>query len=219
MLSSVLARAGGPTAYAFLQGSVFTRVELRQREREQFESLARRLENDLATLSLTDPDSGDALTTGQTLVAQLREAVPTGRLVIRLDDIIAGVPNTDVSLKGGDRLVLPELSQEITVLGEVQYPTSHLHENGLIRGDYIERSGGLTARADQRRIYVVHANGEVVVDGRSRWFARQANSSVRAGDTVVVPLDVDRGRGLARWSSITQIIYNTAIAAAAVRSF
>src|SRR5690606_31228194 len=43
-LSEVLERAGGMTERAFVEGSLFTRVDLRRREREQIETLARRLE-------------------------------------------------------------------------------------------------------------------------------------------------------------------------------
>ncbi len=218
-LSSVLRRAGGLTPQAFPQGSVFTRVELQQREREQLETLARRIEADLASLSLSDPLTNDAMSVGQSLLTQLRNATPTGRLVIRLDEIVAGVAERDVLLRDGDELFVPPFRQEVTVLGEVQYPTSHLFEAGLARNDYLDRSGGLTRRADERRIYVVRANGEVVADGGGRWFRRTASAQIEPGDTIVVPLDVERTRPLARWSSITQVVYNLAIAAAAVNSF
>ena len=49
------------------------------------------------------------------------------------------------------------------------------------------------------------------------WFQRDGGADIRPGDSIVVPLDVDQP--LARWSAITQIIYNLAIAAAAVNSF
>src|SRR5690606_32542750 len=104
-------------------------------------------------------------------------------------------------------------------LGEVQYPTSHVYNEGLNRDDYISRSGGVTRRAEQKLIYVVRANGEVVAENGGRWFRRSQETEVRPGDTVVVPLDVDRTRPLARWSAVTQIVYNLAIAAAAVNSF
>lgn len=218
-LSSVLARAGGLTDEAFPEGSVFTRVELRDREREQLETLARRVETDLASLSLSDPDNSNAITTGQSLITQLRDAVPTGRLVIQLDQIVAGRAGADILLRNGDELLVPQTTQEVTVLGEVQYPTSHVYERGLDRDEYIAKSGGVTRRADERLIYVVRANGEVVAGGRARWFRRGSGMDVRPGDTVVVPLDVDRVRPLARWSSVTQVVYNLAIAAAAVNSF
>jgi protein involved in polysaccharide export with SLBB domain len=216
-LSSVLARAGGLTDLAFPEGSVFTRQELREREREQLDVLARRIERDLAAISVSDPNASQTITTGQSLITQLRNAVATGRLVIRLDDLVRDVGGTDVILKDGDQLIVPDQRQEVTVLGEVQYATSHVFERGLSRDDYIAKSGGLTQRADNKRIYVVRANGEVVVDAGGRWFRRDASAGVRPGDTVVVPLDVDQP--LARWSAITQIIYNLAIAAAAVNSF
>jgi len=216
-LSSVLERAGGLTDLAFPEGSVFTRVELREREQRQVEVLANRIERDLAALSVTDPQSASAITTGQSLVSQLRSAVPTGRWAIRLDEIVAGRQEADIILKGGDDLIVPDQRQEVTVLGEVQYTTSHVFDRGLSRDDYIQRSGGLTQRADKRRIYVVRANGEVVANAGSSWFRRDPGDDIRPGDSIVVPLDVDQP--LLRWGSVSQIIYNLALGAAAVSSF
>jgi polysaccharide export outer membrane protein len=87
----------------------------------------------------------------------------------------------------------------------------------LRRDDYIGKSGGLTQRADDKRIYVVRAGGEVVAQSGARWFRRDSGTEINPGDAIVVPLEVDQP--LARWSAITQIIYNLAIAAAAVNSF
>ncbi|HJR70303.1 MAG TPA: SLBB domain-containing protein, partial [Gammaproteobacteria bacterium] len=216
-LSSVIERAGGLTDLAFPEGAVFTRVESRQREQELLEQLARRVERDLAALSVTDAGAADAISAGQSLIAQLRSTVATGRLVIRLDDVIANRLDADFFLKDGDQLLVPDERREVAVLGEVQYTTAHIFERGLSLDDYIDKSGGLTARADQRRIYVVRASGEVVADSGARWFSRRGSSGIAPGDAIVVPIDVDNT--LARWSAITQIIYNLAIAAAAVNSF
>ena len=46
-LSSVIARAGGLTDQAFPKGSVFTREELKVQERQQIETLTKRLQSDL----------------------------------------------------------------------------------------------------------------------------------------------------------------------------
>jgi hypothetical protein len=213
----LLERAGGLTDLAFPAGSVFTRVELQAREREQLEVLARRIERDLAAVSVSDPNASETITTGQSLITQLRDAVATGRLVIGLDDLVAGNEAADVVLKDGDQLIVPDERQEVTVLGEVQYATSHLYQRGLGRDEYINSSGGLTQRADKKRIYVVRASGEVVANSSGSWFRRDGGSDIRPGDAIVVPLDVDQP--LARWSAITQMVYNLAIAAAAVNSF
>ncbi len=133
--------------------------------------------------------------------------------------IVDGKAASDVLVRDGDSLFVPKRSQEITVVGEVQYATSHLWQSGLDRGDYIERSGGVTARADRKRSYIVRASGEVVVQNRSRFYSRAGLVDIQPGDTIVVPLKTDRIAPLVLWSSATQIIYNLAIAAAAVASF
>jgi hypothetical protein len=42
---------------------------------------------------------------------------------------------------------------------------------------------------------------------------------MRPGDTIVVPLETDRIRPLTFWTQVTQIIYQGAIAVAAIQSF
>jgi polysaccharide export outer membrane protein len=115
-------------------------------------------------------------------------------------------------------MLVPKQTQEITVLGEVQSPNSHIYRAGLTRDDYIAKSGGITQKADKKRIYVVRANGDVVSGGRSGWFRRAQNLQMEPGDTIVAPLDTERVRGLPLWTSVTTIIYNLAVALLAVRS-
>jgi len=89
---------------------------------------------------------------------------------------------------------------------------------GLSRDDYIARSGGITQKADRKRIYVVRANGDVVSGERRGWFRRSQSVQMRPGDTIVVPLDTERVRALPLWQAVTTIIYNLAVALLAVRS-
>jgi protein involved in polysaccharide export with SLBB domain len=224
-LRQVLERAGGLTAEAFPAGAIFLRESLREREQEQINALARRLEADLATLSLEarDTSGGQALETGESLLRQLRELRAVGRLVIDLEQLATRTSSSelvdDVELRDGDQLLVPKQSQEITVLGETQQNTSHLFQPGLSRDDYIEMSGGLTRRADKKRIYVVRASGAVVTGNRSRWFGRRQGAELQPGDTIVVPLDTDRIRPLTFWTNVTQILYQGALAVAAIQTF
>ena len=221
-LFSVLTRAGGLTDQAFVDGSVFLREDIVEREQEQLRNLAVRIESDMAAAAMTASaqggDSAAVLEAGQALVNRILNTVPTGRLSIRLNQIVAGDQSVDISLKAGDVLLVPETSQEITVMGEVQYATSHFYRENLSREDYINLSGGVNSQADEGRIYVVRANGEVVGAQGSRWFSQGQTGEVLPGDTVVVPLDTPL-QSLAFWSSVTQIMYNLAISAAAVASF
>ena len=165
---------------------------------------------------MTDPGATQAMSIGQSLVAQLEDTQPVGRMVVSLDLIAAGDVTQDIILKHRDQILVPRLSQSVTVLGEVQYATSHLYEPSLDRDGYLQRSGGPTVNADDRRIYVVHANGQVEIEQGSRWFRRTRTSEIRRGDTIVVPLDTDRVRPLVFWTSATTVMYNVAIAVAAI---
>jgi protein involved in polysaccharide export with SLBB domain len=223
-LRSVMERAGGVTDLAFVPGSVFTRKELKEREHKQIESLANRMQSDVAMFSLqtaqeTGKDASQALTVGQALLTNLRDAKPVGRLVINLNESVAAKPGSeqDVILKDGDSLFVPRVTQEVTVIGEVQSTTSHLYDASLGRDDYIQKSGGLTPRADKSRIYIVRADGSVVTNEGNSWFS--SGAGIQPGDTIVAPLDTERMRPLPFWTAVTTIIYNLSIAAAAVNSF
>jgi len=226
-LKSVIARAGGLTEYAFAEGSVFTREELRKREQDQLDGLAERMQHDLTILALQAVASNTGggggagtLSVGQSLLSQLRGTKAVGRLVIDLPRALSAKAGSeyDVVLRDGDSLIVPKFQQEVTVIGEVQNATSHLYRAGLTRDDYISLSGGTSRRADHGRIYVVRANGSVIANEGNHWFAR-SDVPINPGDTVVVPLDAEHMPALPLWTAITTIIYNVAIAAAAVHSF
>jgi polysaccharide export outer membrane protein len=219
-MKSVLLRAGGLTQFAFAQGSVFTRKELREREQRDLDRLADRMQSDIAFVALQGSVAGqggaaNALAVGQSLLSQVRSTRAVGRLVINVPAILRSPIGSqyDVVLRDGDELIVPRAQQQVTVIGEVQSVTSHLYRPGLSRDGYIELSGGMTARADTGRIYVVRADGSVVAQG-SRWFSGSA--SIEPGDTIVVPLNAEHIPPLPFWQAVTQIMYNVAIAFLAV---
>jgi protein involved in polysaccharide export with SLBB domain len=228
-LKSVLERAGGLTNLAFVDGSVFTRKELRDREQRQLQVLSERMQRDLAILALQGSQSSPqaaqqataTLSSGQNLLADLQRTQAVGRLVIDLEKVI-GSPegsSADIILKDGDELVVPKYTQEVTVIGEVPNTTSHVWAPDRTLAYYIQQSGGATKQADEGAIYIIRANGSVVADSGNRWFSHGGTSQVRPGDTIVVPLDVERMRPLPLWTAVTTIIYNLAVAVAAVNSF
>jgi len=224
-LQQLIERAGGLTEAAFPEGAVFLRESLRLREQEQMDVLADRMEADLASLSLESANTtgSETLGTGRALLDQLRSTEATGRLVLDIANLSAGDSVGDVAsnleLRDKDRLLVPIQPQVVTVIGETQQNTSHLYQAGLSRDGYIDRSGGLTRRADKKLIYVVRASGAVIAGNRSKWFGRSGSVEIRPGDTIVVPLEIDRIRPLAFWGSVTQILYQGAIAVAAIKTF
>ncbi|MCC7258295.1 MAG: SLBB domain-containing protein [Gammaproteobacteria bacterium] len=226
MLSKLIERAGGLTEEAFPQGAVFTRRALKEREAQQIASLAERLERDLALLAVQTAQAGkdapgtSSLSAGQSLLAELRNTQPVGRLAIDLPEVLREAEGSadDIVLRDDDRLRVPRRMQEVTIVGEVQTSTSQLYQDDLSRDDYINLSGGFTQKADKDRTYVIRANGQVVAASTSRWLP-SGRIDIRPGDTIVVPVDAERLPPLPMWTAVTSIIYNLAVAVAAVNSF
>jgi protein involved in polysaccharide export with SLBB domain len=197
-----------------------------EREQVQIDRLAERLQSDLAAAALqaasaNQGEAGAALSVGQSLLNQLKATKAVRRLVINVEAVATGKVGSpsDVVLREGDLLIVPKQKQEVTVIGEVQTNTSHFYREARSRDDYLSLSGGLTRKADRDRIYIVRADGSVISSESSGWFRRSANVSIQPGDTIVVPLDTERMPQLALWQAVTSILYNLAIAAAAVNSF
>nr|WP_282562512.1 SLBB domain-containing protein [Marinobacter panjinensis] len=218
-LRDVIQRAGGLTNNAFPEGAVFTREKLRQLEAQRLREAEARLQGDLLGVQLKGDDIGgqNAQRTQQVrdLLDDVQSARPVGRMVINLEDVVSDDAYQAIRLQDGDRLTVPLIPQSVSVFGEVQFPTSHLHTEGLTVDDYLERSGGPTRQADEDRVYVVKADGSVMLPEKSRWFGGRSQQ-LAPGDTVIVPIDVDRLNQLELWSNVSQIVYQMALGAAAV---
>ncbi|MBD2859278.1 SLBB domain-containing protein [Spongiibacter sp. KMU-158] len=218
-LEAVLARAGGLTASAFAKGAVFTRERLRLLEAQRLKEAEDRLQNDLLGVQLAGNnvggDNAERVQQAQGLLEEVQNSAPVGRMVINLEAMQKGERYQNVILQDGDKLQVPPIPQSVTVLGEVQFPTSHLYQPGLSVDDYLERSGGATRQADQSRVYVVKADGSVLLPNRSRWFGGR-RAEIGIGDTIIMPIDVDRLNKLELWTNLSQIIYQMALGAAAV---
>jgi protein involved in polysaccharide export with SLBB domain len=165
-------------------------------------------------------NTGEALAIGKSLLANLRSTEAVGRLVIDVDKSAKAESGSelDIVLKDGDRLLVPRVSQEVTVIGEVQSATSHLFKRDLTRNEYINMSGGFTPRAAQDNVYIVRADGSVITGTGKTWFLG-GGVDIQPGDTIVVPLDTNRVRTLSTVTAVSTVIYNLAVAVAAVGSF
>tara|TARA_R110002110_G_scaffold391972_1_gene605346 strand:+ start:5808 stop:8291 length:2484 start_codon:yes stop_codon:yes gene_type:complete len=218
-LKDVILRAGGLTENAFPRGAVFTREKLRQLEAQRLQEAQDRLKGDLLGVQLQGNDfqgsNGERSQQLQGLLKDVQDAKPVGRMVLDLSAVLGDERYPDILLKSGDRLTVPEIPQAVTVFGEVQFPTSHLHSAGLTVDDYLKRSGGPTRQADESRVYVVKADGSVMLPEKSAWFGGRSQQ-LQPGDTVIMPIDVDRLNQLELWTNVSQIVYQMALGAAAV---
>lgn len=222
-LSELISRGGGLSDQAFVGGAVFSRANLRETEEKQKQRLISQLESDLATATLASKNSEEstqARTAAQSMLSKLRNQKSQGRLVIDLEKILDEEAKTDLFVKDGDILFIPATPYAVSVSGEVQFPSSHLYEKNLDIEGYILKSGGYTQNADESRTFVIKANGSVLTPKGNTWFSKVSpNNKISAGDVIVVPIDLKQTRWMENLSYSSQIIYQLAVAAAAVNSF
>ena len=218
-LRQVLERAGGLTDNAFPRGAVFTRAKLRELEAQRLQEAEERLQSDLLGVQLEGDGVGGQnagrVQQVEELLQDVQRSRPLGRMVVDVEAVVGDESYQPILLQDGDKLTVPSIPQSVTVFGEVQFPTSHLHQTGLTVDDYLERSGGPTRQADEERVYVVKANGSVMLPEKSRWFGSRSQK-LEPGDAIIMPIDVDRLNQLELWSNVSQIIYQMALGAAAV---
>ncbi|CAG9297722.1 SLBB domain-containing protein [Celerinatantimonas diazotrophica] len=218
-IADLVARAGGLTQYAYPQGAVFSRAVLRAQEQQHMKMLAANLRQEIASLALRRQTTDAQYTTSPTealkVVNDLNSTSAIGRLVINLPQILRGREDSDVMLENGDKLYIPPRRNTISVMGQVQMPSNFTFNPSKSVQQYIDMAGGEKKQADDERVYVIRANGSVMLPNQSYWFMRSSHP-LESGDTIVVPIDTDYLDGLSTLSTATRILYQMGIAWKAV---
>jgi protein involved in polysaccharide export with SLBB domain len=225
-LYDVIQRAGGLTQYAYTAAALFTRKELREQQALRVAEMKRKLTEDIAKAELVggeiqgatkETSSANEIAEAQKLLSLLDQSPVLGRLVIDLDRILSNTEDYQISLQDGDRLHVPMQQNSVTVIGEVQQPISQIYQPEIDYWDYVKKSGGTTSNADESRIYIVKASGDVVLPESSSWFSSRS-TKINPGDTIVVPLHPEKVDQVILWKDLTQIFYQLGLGAAAVGS-
>ncbi|WP_095504521.1 SLBB domain-containing protein [Paraferrimonas sedimenticola] len=214
-LKDVIERAGGFTRFSYLPGAVFVRESVRKQEQLEISKLADQLRRDVATRGVSQEGNWVSFADAQSMIEELENLEAVGRLVVDVDAISGGLESANLQLENGDVLYVPTTQETIAVMGEVQHATTHRYTPGLSVEDYLLRSGGPKERADEKRLYVIRANGEVFLPKRSFWFGNQSQE-LQAGDTIIMPLDTAYKDNMTLWTQVTTIIYNSAVALATI---
>ena len=198
-LRSLVARAGGPTAKAYLYGAEFTRESTRVLEQQRLDEYEQLLEHQLQRSAAKSPLSGSAATV-QTLTKQVRQLRATGRIVLSFSPSSHGVNDfPEIALEDGDKLLIPPRPATVQVIGAVFNQNAFLSTEQAKVGDYLKLAGGPVRDADQRQIYVLRADGSVVHRQGSGTILEPSNLNnvhLYPGDTVVVPEKAVRPKGM-----------------------
>ena len=217
-LTELLERAGGFSDFAEQKAAIFTRASIKEQEQQQLARLSTELRRDIASKSFQNSVSSNSLSYDEMnkLLNDLANVEAVGRLVIDLPLIVENKQN--LVLQDGDVLYVPSKRDSISVIGEVNYSTSHLYKTGVSVDDYIALSGGLKERANEDSIYIIKANGSVKIPNKAGWFAVNNSEQLEPGDTIVIPMDASHMDKLTLWSTATQILYQLGVAVAAIGS-
>ena len=160
-LSDLVREAGGLTSEAYAKGAHLERT-LTQAERIKQQSLVK--------LAVSD-----------SLDMKRIEMSNTQMVGINLDQAMKnpGSDQWDLVLREGDRLVIPQYNNTITINGQVMYPNSVAYKEGASLSYYINQSGGYGLRAKTNRVFAVNMNGTVT--------RVKSAKDITPGCTIVVP--------------------------------
>jgi protein involved in polysaccharide export with SLBB domain len=195
-LSSALKRAGGFRQTAYPAAAILERVQVRELGEQARQQMIQRLEatpfdvkaGALSTQDQTNLQQSLEQQRLQVIVA-LRSHPASGRQVINISSDISKWENTaaDIELRAGDRLVIPKRPTFVLVSGQVYNATAISYVPGRDIDWYLVKAGGATQSGDKKEVYVLRADGSIVVRANS-WISGDFRSlRLRPGDSIIVP--------------------------------
>lgn len=93
----------------------------------------------------------------------------------------------DIVLRAGDRLVVPQYNNTVSINGEVTYPNTVAYVKGEGLDYYINQAGGYSQQAKKSRVIAINMNGTVT--------KVRSKKDIQPGTTILIP-SKSRRRGL-----------------------
>jgi polysaccharide biosynthesis/export protein len=224
-LRDLVEAAGGLTQHSYLYASILTRVstrhaqeaELRQATEQMQRELFARYANATPTTGQTGAEQQAQLTFQQTALAQLAAIKPTGRVVLEMKpDAATAADIPDFSLEDGDTFYVPPRLSTVQVAGSVYNPNAFRHQPEKRLVAYLNDAGGATREADEKRIFVIHADGTVVSRQSRNSHGGFEKLKLLPGDAIVVPEKLKVSSKMNDLLQTTQFMSQTALTAAAL---
>lgn len=226
-LREVVEQAGGLTSHSYLYASLFTRVSTRRAQEDQLKRSSEELQRDLmAKYANATPQAGQTgadqqaqMAMQQAVLTKLTSIKPTGRVVLTMKPDAAGLADIpDFALEDGDTFYIPPRLSTVQVTGAVYNANAFRYETGKRLSGYLNDSGGATRDADQKRMFVIRADGSVVSrqSHTSHSHGSFANLKLLPGDAIVVPEKLRVSSKMTNVLQYTQLFSQLALSAAAL---
>ena len=195
---------------AFLEGIIFTRQSVRDRQLNAIKKSEEDLNKALLASTQKGEDIGDI-----NIIRALAETIEPenlGRIAGNFSPQSSSSINT--LLFDGDTLRVVKNPNTINVLGEVLNPTAFEFSKKLNVKSAIAKAGGFQDYADKQKVYVIKANG-IVQRAKRNIFTQ--NILLEPGDTIVVPRKIISDSPVIKaLVPVTSILSDLAFSAAAL---
>ena len=172
--------AGGVTDQAYVRGARIERVmteDEKFRNRQVLDLVRQKGQNAGLDMVMQDEEAADYD------INQARDSVENDTVRysvgIELDKALANPGSDyDVTLKEGDRLIVPEYNGTVKINGNVMYPNTVAYSDGKKYKWYVNQAGGFGSRAKKSRTFVVYQNGTV---------SKAKKARIEPGCEIIVP--------------------------------
>lgn len=184
-LSDLVEAAGGLSLSAYTEGAYLHR-KMTEDEIAQRNILLKSSMTELYEEMLR-PDR----TAKQALLDSLyRAKINLGKyypVAVNLKDAIENPGNeSDLILREGDKLIIPEYTTTVKVSGEVSRPVSINWQEGKKLSYYIDLAGGYSSAARKKGTYVIYMNGKV------EKISKSSKKAIKPGCEIFVPRKTKR---------------------------
>ncbi len=218
-LSDLILKAGGYNDQAYIEGGIFLRQKVAEKEKEALSATADQLEDGLVSSITTGSlqDMGDAslaLDLLGNIIKRLKDAEPVGRIVATFDlNQLAKNDDLDLILLDQDQIIIPKKSSTVSVTGQVLAPATFVHSENLSVYDYIDLAGGFTVSAAEDQLLVILPNGQAL---RPSSFFKFKQDRILPGSTIIVNRDTTSLSRLSFWRSVLPIFSSLITSLAAI---
>ena len=167
-LSDLVKASGGFTNNAYIEGARVER-QLSAAERERMRENLRTVQRQMDSTYLANIEIPEYQNVGIDLAKAIEQPGS----------------DYDLILKNGDRLIIPEFVNTVTISGNVMYPNTVTYKEGENLNYYINLAGGYGINAKKSKAIIVYQNGTIAR-------AKNRASLIKPGCEIIVPTKVKR---------------------------
>lgn len=220
-LDDLIEKAGGLNFNAYLFGAVYLNEDAKKINQKSKDILYEEFLDNIISISQQNISENFDLTPIVRLTSEIKNTEPSGRIVVDLENSEID-KDQRVQVKEGDMLIIPEISNNVYVYGEISTEGSVMFSDGKDVDYFVDKSGGFKRFADVNSIYILHPNGESVrYKNRRSIFESQPKSEIKIypGSIIFVPRELDEStpRRIAAQAYVS-ILGNLGIALASLSS-